>query len=131
MRRKVIKFILIFLVILFICNIAICSTSQADNFGGLTVEGLTASAKDKSSAGNSILSFIQGLLVVIQVTATGVAVIMLIVLAIKYISSAPSEKADIKKSAMIYVVGAIILFAGSGILAIIRSFAEKNISAVD
>ena len=68
---------------------------------------------------------------VIQVTATGVAVIMLIVLAIKYISSAPSEKADIKKSAMIYVVGAIILFAGSGILAIIRSFAEKNISAVD
>ena len=57
-----------------------------------------------------------------------IAVIMLIVLAIKYISAAPSEKADIKKSATIYIVGAVLLFAASGVLAIIQGFAE-NIDA--
>ena len=55
---------------------------------------------------------------------------MLIVLAIKYISAAPGDKADIKKHAVIYVVGAIVLFAATGILQIIKSF-STNISATE
>ena len=58
-----------------------------------------------------------------QVIGVGVAVIMLIVLAIKYISAAPSDKAEIKKHMVVYVVGAIVLFAASGILEIIKRFA--------
>ena len=53
------------------------------------------------------------------------AIIMLIVLAIKYISAAPGDKADIKKHAVVYVVGAIVLFAASGILGIIKNFASN------
>ena len=55
----------------------------------------------------------------------GVAILMLIILAIKYISAAPSEKAEIKKSAVIYVTGAILLFAASGVLTVIQSLAEQ------
>lgn len=58
----------------------------------------------------------------------GVAIIMLIVMAIKYISAAPSEKAEIKKGVTIYIVGAIVLFAASGILGIIKGFAS-NVTA--
>lgn len=61
---------------------------------------------------------------VIQVIAAAVAVVILVVLAIKYITSAPSEKADIKKSFIIWVVGVLILFAGSAILSIIQSMAD-------
>lgn len=60
---------------------------------------------------------------VVQVVGMAVAVIMLIVLAIKYISAAPSDKAEIKKHAVVYVVGAIVLFAASGILEIVKNFA--------
>ena len=60
---------------------------------------------------------------VVQVIGTAVAVIMLIVLAIKYISAAPGDKADIKKHAVVYVVGAVVLFAASGILQIVKNFA--------
>jgi hypothetical protein len=45
----------------------------------------------------------------------------------KYMMAAPGDKAEIKKSAVIYVVGAIVLFAVGGILSIIQKFAE-NIS---
>ena len=54
-----------------------------------------------------------------------VAVVILIWLAIKYITAAPSDKADIKKSATAYVIGAILLFAASGVLALIQSFADQ------
>ena len=53
---------------------------------------------------------------------------MLIVLAIKYISAAPGDKAEIKKHAVVYVVGAVILFAATGILQIIRTFATQTIT---
>ena len=48
---------------------------------------------------------------------------MLIVLAIKYISAAPNDKAEIKKHAVVYVVGAVILFGATVILEIIKNFA--------
>ena len=52
------------------------------------------------------------------------AVVMLLALAMKYMISAPSEKADIKKSATVYIVGAIVLFGVSGILSIIENFSS-------
>ncbi len=65
------------------------------------------------------------ILAVVQVIGVAVAIIMLIVLAIKYMSSAPNDRAEIKKHAVVYIVGAIVLFAASGILGIIRGFAES------
>ena len=61
-------------------------------------------------------------LTVAQIIGTSVAVIMLIVLAIKYISASPNDKAQIKQHAVVYIVGAIILFAASGLLGILKSF---------
>lgn len=65
---------------------------------------------------------------VIQAVAIAAAVIMLIVLAIKYVTAAPTEKADVKKSAAIYVLGAVLLFGASGILGIIQSFSTEVVS---
>ena len=62
-----------------------------------------------------------------QVIGMGVAIIMLVVLAIQYIAASPEGKAEIKKNATIYIVGAVILFAASGILGIIRRFAVNSI----
>ena len=65
------------------------------------------------------------ILSVVQVIGVSVAIIMLIVLAIKYMSAAPNDKAEIKKHAVVYVVGAVVLFAASGILQIIKGFATS------
>lgn len=63
-------------------------------------------------------------LTIAQIVGVAVAIIMLIVLAIKYISAAPNDKAEIKKHAVVYIVGAIVLFAASGLLGIIKNFAS-------
>lgn len=83
---------------------------------------------DNSGASSSFQNIIGAVITIVQIIGTGVAIIMLIVLAIKYISAAPGDKADIKKHAVVYVVGAIVLFAASGILGIVKNFAS-NISA--
>lgn len=67
------------------------------------------------------------ILKVIRIVGMGIAVIMLTYVAIKYMSAAPSEKADFKKSAMAYIIGAIVLMGTTQIIAIIADFAEKNV----
>lgn len=64
----------------------------------------------------------------VRTVATGVAIIMITYIAIKYMSAAPSEKADFKKSATIYIVGAILVFAAGNILGIIIEFTTQTIS---
>lgn len=84
------------------------------------IDSIQANDTDASAAVNNMAGDILG---IVQVVAMAVAVIMLIVLAIKYISAAPSDKAEIKKHAVVYVVGAVVLFAATGILEIISQFA--------
>lgn len=67
------------------------------------------------------------IITVIRTVATGIAIIMLTYVAIKYMSAAPSDKADFKKSATGFIVGAVVLFATSGILGVIQRFATENI----
>ncbi len=78
----------------------------------------------QDTAADSVQNITGTILAVVQVIGVAVAVIMLIVLAIKYMMSAPNDRAEIKKHAVVYVVGAVVLFASSGILGIIRGFAD-------
>ena len=111
---KILSFILTALIV-----IAMATSVFADNW---IIDDISATKSDASDSFENAASMILG---VVQVVAIAVAIIMLIVLAIKYISSAPNEKAEIKKHAVIYVVGAIILFAAAGILGIIQTLASN------
>lgn len=124
MNRKVIKVVSILLMVLMVVMTLSTSVFAADPYD----IGQFDNKQDTSGAKTSIANMIGALISIIQVVGMGVAIIMLIVMAIKYISAAPSEKAEIKKSAMVYVVGAIVLFAASGILQIVKNFAT-NVSA--
>lgn len=53
------------------------------------------------------------------------AVIMLLMLGISYATASPEGKAEIKKTAVQYVIGAAIVFAAGAILQIIRSVATN------
>ena len=76
---------------------------------------------------NSATTNVVGTIVnTIRLVGTGIAIIMIIYVAIKYMSAAPSEKADFKKSATAYVVGAVVLFASTNILGILAEFETSN-----
>ena len=125
MTKKLISMLIIALLVCAVCGAVLAgqvtqdqakSVNQFDNLG------------DNSGASTSFQNIIGAIITIVQIIGTGVAIIMLIVLAIKYISAAPGDKAEIKKHAVVYVVGAIVLFAATGILGIVKNFAS-NISA--
>lgn len=86
------------------------STTQFDSHNDTNVDG-------------KVQKIIGAALSVVRIVGTGMALIMIAAVAIKYMSAAPSERADIKKSAIIYVVGAVVLFAGANLVGLIQTFA--------
>ena len=86
---------------------------------------------DESGASESAQNIVGAILSIAKVIAVGVALIMLIVLAIKYMSASAGDKAEIKKHAVVYVTGAIVLFGSAGILSIIEEFASINITPAE
>ena len=125
MKNNVIKIIsIIMLAVMIMTTISEMLNVQATSIDDVSAAYIRDNAIDTTGASEKIKTIIQAILVVTQVIGVGVAVIMLVVLAIKYISAAPSDKAEIKKHMVVYVVGAILLFAAAGILEIIKKFTD-------
>ena len=130
MKRITIKGIAIVLLMIMLYfsiseNMVGFATESGDTieYGSVSSNSITENAKDNTGVAKSVKEIIQSILTITQVIGVGVAVIMLVVLAIKYISAVLLGKAEIKKHMVVYVVGAILLFAASGILEIIKRFA--------
>ncbi|MBR3512351.1 MAG: hypothetical protein IKN74_05295 [Clostridia bacterium] len=121
--RRIIKNVSIVLLLLVILSSIITVTYAATQMS-IPIDGVISAGSGAKGA-SSVKTVMGGAVVIAQVIAAGVAVIMLLVLAMKYMSAAPGEKAEIKKHAVIYVVGAIIMFAVTGILEIIKQFASN------
>lgn len=121
MKRKVIVFFLICSVFMSFCSFV---NAAADNpidamkdlkDGGTVNESATGKLKPIM---NTIIGFI-------QIVGTGVSVIMVSVLGIKYMMAAPGEKADIKKQITPMVIGAFLLFAAVNIINAVAEFSAE------
>ena len=82
------------------------------------------SATDSTGTVTKVNSVTGTIITAIRIIGVAVAVVMLLTVAMKYMTAAPGDKADIKKSAFQYVVGAIVLFGTVGLLEIISKFAS-------
>lgn len=129
MTKNIVKVLVVALVAaLLVVSLSTIVNAEPVSFSDIDTDTVTKNAQDSSGAASSLNRIIGAAITVVQVVGVGVAIIMLIVLAIKYISAAPGDKADIKKHAVVYVVGAVVLFAASGILGIVKNFAQ-NVTA--
>ena len=77
--------------------------------------------------GTGLDTTVKNIIGIVQFICYAAAVILLVVLGVKWIAAAPDEKANIKKGAVIYVVGAVLVFAAGAILQVIRNVANKTV----
>ena len=73
---------------------------------------------DLTKVGNNIVT-------IIQVVGIVIAVIVLLVIGIKYMIGSASEKAEYKKTMIPYIVGAVLIFAGTSLVKVIYSLASS------
>mgnify|MGYP006068347631 FL=1 len=119
--KKIISVVLVFALLFTIIH----STTVFGAYNWISKINTQAAATDSSNVSSSVNNIAQAIITIVRVVCVGVAITMLVVLAIKYMVSAPGDRATIKKHAVVYIVGAVIMFASSGILGIIQSFASN------
>ena len=75
-----------------------------------------------AGADSGIASSIKDVIGMLQVAGTGIALVVITMLGIKYMLAAPSEKADVKKQIMPILIGCILIFGAITIVSAITDF---------
>lgn len=71
-----------------------------------------------TTVGNNVVT-------IINVVGIVIAVIILLIIGIKYMIGSASEKAEYKKTMIPYIVGAVLIFAGTSLVRVIYSLANS------
>ena len=123
MKRKLKNIILTSMIIFFILSFIISANVDAmsikDTFGG---------AANPTGSG-PIKQIISAVLNLVRIAGAGIAVIILMTIAAKYLMASAGDRADIKKYAVNYIIGAIILFGATGILGIVQNFVNESVGS--
>lgn len=120
------KIILIFTCLLMIFSLTYCIyASDAATFITGSLSGDKSQLGDASEMSKNIIGTI---LSVIRTVAAAIAVVILIVIACKYIIASAGDRADIKKYAINYIIGAVILFGASGILTLVQNLVQDSLN---
>lgn len=85
-----------------------------------------ATIKANEDSTGKITSLGSQIIGIVTTIGSVVAVLVLVVLGVKYMMGSAEEKAEYKKTLMPYVIGAVLVFAASTIAGVIFSF-SKNI----
>lgn len=115
MSKKSIKIVSVLLIALM--TVSILGTSVF----AFAPNALTANTN--ATGTDDVKTFGQNIMGVIQAVAVVIAVIILMVLGIKYMMGSAEEKAEYKKTMIPYIVGAILVFAAGTVANIVYQFA--------
>lgn len=97
--------------------------SSNANFDLEAFDNTSALGADK--ANNMVNNAAAQIISIARIVCVTIAIVMLLVIAMKYMISAPGDRADIKKHAVNYVIGAFVLFGVSGILTVLNNVAQS------
>ncbi|MBD9159687.1 MAG: hypothetical protein EGQ16_07690 [Clostridiales bacterium] len=79
----------------------------------------------KEPTGNEITGVGEKVIGIVTMLGSILAVLVLVILGIKYMMGSTDEKAEYKKSMLPYVIGAVLVFAASSIASVIYNLAIK------
>ena len=131
MQKKCVRVVSIAIIAILLFSLTSLVFGQDAGYSGTMKELITTMDEQEGEANsaNTARSIVTNLIIIFRIVGVTAAILMLLVVAMKYMTAAPSEKAEIKKSAVVYIVGAVILFAVTGILGIISNL-STTISSV-
>lgn len=116
------KFICVFLILICLSSIVL---SVVDAAAFVTDENQFLSKAQKSKINDLTENSAKTAVTVIRIAGVTIAIVMIFAISIKYMVSSAGDRADIKKHAVAYVVGAFILFGSVGILNVLNKFADN------
>ncbi len=108
---KVLSIVLIVLMVLTSLTSIVCASDISSQIGEI--------GKGNNKSYDKIINFGKSAVTIAQTIGIVVAVVVLLVLGIKYMIGSAEEKAEYKKTMIPYLVGALLLFAATTIVNIV------------
>ena len=117
MKRNISRIAFCLIIILsIICITTVSATS--------IIGELDSNKNNMTDAGKSVGETGKTIVAAIKIIGTGIAILMLLYIAIKYMVVAPSEKAEFKKTAVVYAIGAVVLFAAPRLVELVMDVSQ-------
>ena len=127
-KRKIFLKVIFIILILLVVGLVINNNSFSWDMNLEQFEGENGNA---GRAGNTVTGIVGALINLMSTVGAGVAIIMLVVIGIQYVSKGAEGKAEAKKDLEGYVIGAVILFGVSGLLKLLKMFIDSNLNDVE
>lgn len=115
MKKKIIVGLILIVMNILMINSFVYSANAEDYINPIINANNSASLNSQEGE-NAIKKIIGIVLDVVKIVALGIAIIMLTYLAIKYMSAAPNERANIKTNMITFAIGAVLVFGAAEIL---------------
>lgn len=112
--KKIVKILPILLLVIMLLSTV--SVVFADPTDPSTLKGTPT--KQFDTMGNKIIGMVQAI-------GSIAAVLVLVVLGIKYMMGSAEEKAEYKKTMIPYIIGAVLVFAASNVAGMVFKFAGE------
>jgi len=114
MKRLISILFIIIILITFCSTVVLADQDPVTAFGG------------PPTADNGFFTTVAGkVLNIVQIIGAIAATIMIVVIAIKFMTAAPAEKADVKKQLIGYIIGVVILVAMIGLIQMVAAFGTQ------
>lgn len=112
-KKKFFIILTIFMVCILFTNLVQASTFDPDYYEPKSTTNVI-NASQLETLGNKIIG-------VVQVIGSAISVIALVIIGIKYVLGSVEEKAEYKQTLKPYLIGAVLLFGITNLLAIIQN----------
>lgn len=123
--KKILVILLSFILIfMFLQTVSLADNTTAVDASVTSIKTTMQGVKDGSNDVGKIEGVINIVIGLLQVGGTGVALIVITMLGIKYILASPSEKADVKKQIMPIIIGCILLFGAMQLMVAVYKFSN-------
>lgn len=124
MIKKQVKIISILLIVVaLVASLSTIALASSQNPGLSGKIDEIAKGKD-TITDDKIIGLGQSIVTIMQTIGIVVAVVVLLVLGIKYMMGSAEEKAEYKKTMIPYIVGAILIFASTTIVNVVYQLAN-------
>ena len=119
-NKKMINRIVRTVLVLIVISLIVCGRVY-----GSPLSGFDGTIKGGSEARKGITTLLGTVLTGIRIAGSGIAIIILSYVGIKYMLASASERAEIKNYMIKYVIGAIILFSATYIVTELVKIAQQ------
>lgn len=121
------KFVITLISIILVAMIAfsMCSFVYAEGNFDISVH----ESDDQNAFSKAGVTITGIILNAMRYAGAGIALIALVIIAMKYLYSSPGEKADYKKNLVVYVIGGVGMFSVASLLSMVEEFSGKIFQA--